>query len=480
MRKLLAIVVCKLAALAGRIVKKGSSKPGQLALKICPDIIARMKLPDRVVAVTGSNGKTSTVEMIVRILERAGMNVCWNREGSNQIEGIATMLIRNATLTGRVKSDVIVMESDEQYARHTFRYMRPTHFAILNLYRDQMTRNGHPEFIFQRIRDAISPEMELILNADDPLISRFAENAKTVRWFGIDASAGLPEQPARYNDAVYCPKCGERLTFVHSHRPGFGDYRCDTCGYHRHPCDYAVTAADIADGTLTINHETALHTNLRVLFNLYNMLAAYAVAAELGVSPSLIAEVISDYTFRNGRIRSWNQNGREIALLTSKHENSTSYDQSIDLAVRRGGDVLFIVDAVSRKYFTGETSWLWDINFELLRADSIRTIYLAGKYVSTTPISPKTGFGSCQRWTISATSSRGRMTSMSSPAFRTGRSFCLACPATRRKERRTSDETDLSLSGSPESVRRTCQPACPPARTGADRSSGGNRQLCTG
>ena len=381
MRKLLAIVVCKLAALAGRIVKKGSSKPGQLALKICPDIIARMKLPDRVVAVTGSNGKTSTVEMIVRILERAGMNVCWNREGSNQIEGIATMLIRNATLTGRVKSDVVVMESDEQYARHTFRYMRPTHFAILNLYRDQMTRNGHPEFIFQRIRDAISPEMELILNADDPLISRFAENAKTVRWFGIDASTGLSEQPARYNDAVYCPKCGERLTFVHSHRPGFGDYRCDTCGYHRHPCDYAVTAADIADGTLTINHETALHTNLRVLFNLYNMLAAYAVAAELGVSPSLIAEVISDYTFRNGRIRSWNQNGREIALLTSKHENSTSYDQSIDLAVRRGGDVLFIVDAVSRKYFTGETSWLWDINFELLRADSIRTIYLAGKYV---------------------------------------------------------------------------------------------------
>ena len=142
-----------------------------------------------------------------------------------------------------------------------------------------------------------------------------------------------------------------------------------------------MTAADIADGTLTINHETALHTNLRVLFNLYNMLAAYAVAAELGVSPSLIAEVISDYTFRNGRIRSWNQNGREIALLTSKHENSTSYDQSIDLAVRRGGDVLFIVDAVSRKYFTGETSLLWDINFELLRADSIRTIYLAGKYV---------------------------------------------------------------------------------------------------
>lgn len=380
MRKFLAIMVCKLAALAGRIVKKGSSKPGQLALKICPDIIARIQLPPYVVAVTGSNGKTSTVEMIVRILERAGMHVCWNREGSNQIEGIATMLIRNATWTGRVKSDVIVMESDEQYARHTFRYMQPTHFAVLNLYRDQMTRNGHPEFIWQRIREAVRPDMKLILNADDPLVSLLAEEVSDVKWFGIDASAGLPEQPARYQDAVYCPKCGAPLTFTDSHRPGFGLYRCDACGYHRQDCDYAITSADLDSGTLTVNGETALHTNLRVLYQLYNMLAAYAVAAELGVQPALIAETISDYIFKNGRTRSWMQNGRKIALLTSKHENSTSYDQSIDLAVRNGGDVLLIVDAISRKYFTGETSWLWDITFERLNHPSIRNIYLAGTY----------------------------------------------------------------------------------------------------
>ena len=128
MRKLLAIIICKLAAFAGRIVKKGSSKPGQLALKICPDIIAKIKLPGQVVAVTGSNGKTSTVEMVVQILERAGKRVCWNREGSNQIEGVATMLLRYATLSGKLKCDVVVLESDEQYARHTFRYMKPTHF----------------------------------------------------------------------------------------------------------------------------------------------------------------------------------------------------------------------------------------------------------------------------------------------------------------------------------------------------------------
>jgi hypothetical protein len=39
-----------------------------------------------------------------------------------------------------------------------------------------------------------------------------------------------------------------------------------------------------------------------------------------------------------------------------------------------------IVDAVSRKYFTSETSWLWDIDFDWLEADHIQNVYLCGKY----------------------------------------------------------------------------------------------------
>ena len=381
MRKLLAILVCKMAAFAGRIVKKGSSKPGQLALKICPNIISKIKLPSQVVAVTASNGKTSTDEMVVQLLERAGKRVCWNREGSNQIEGVATMLLRYATLTGKLKCDVVVLESDEQYARHTFRYMKPTHFAVLNLYRDQMTRNGHPEFIYNRIRDAIYPGMKLILNADDPLVSSYAALGNDVTWFGINAEAGIAEQPAIYDDGLFCPICGAAMQHSYRIRAGFGTYACTKCDHHRHDCDYAVTAADLDAGTMTVNGTITLHTRLRALYNLYNLLAATAIASELGVDAETITSTIADYTFKNGRTRSWSQNGRRIVLLTSKHENSSSYDQSIDLAIREGGNVLFVVDAVSRKYFTGETSWLWDINFERLVSDRIGKIYLAGTYV---------------------------------------------------------------------------------------------------
>ena len=101
MRMFLAIVACKLLRFAGKLVGKGSSLPGKYALKLCPDILRRVTLPPRVVAVTGSNGKTSTVEMIAAILRADGKRVVYNEEGSNQIEGVTTLVLTHATLGGR-------------------------------------------------------------------------------------------------------------------------------------------------------------------------------------------------------------------------------------------------------------------------------------------------------------------------------------------------------------------------------------------
>ena len=158
MRKFLAIVVCKLGRFVGKLVGKGSSMPGKFALKICPDILKRVQLPPHIIAVTGSNGKTSTVEMIATVLRAQGKHVIYNAEGSNQVEGVTTLILTHATLGGKVNADVLLLESDERYAAHSFKYFHPTEFVITNLYRDQLTRNGHPESVF----DAILPALHLI------------------------------------------------------------------------------------------------------------------------------------------------------------------------------------------------------------------------------------------------------------------------------------------------------------------------------
>ena len=173
MKKFFTILITKFLRIIGKLVGKGSSLPGKIALKLCPDILSRVKLPPYIIAVTGSNGKTSTVEMIAHLLTENGKTVAWNKEGSNQIEGVTTLVLSKSTLGGRVKSDILLIESDERFARYTFRYITPTHYVITNLYRDQLTRNGHPEWVYDALADSISDKMQLILNADDPLVSLF-------------------------------------------------------------------------------------------------------------------------------------------------------------------------------------------------------------------------------------------------------------------------------------------------------------------
>ena len=157
MRKFLAIVACKVLRFVGKLVGKGSSLPGKYALKICPDILRQVQLPQHIIAVTGSNGKTSTVEMIAAILRAGGKTVVYNEEGSNQVEGVTTLVLSHASLSGKVNADVLLIESDERYAAQSFKFFHPTEFVITNLYRDQLTRNGHPEWVYDAIIPAIHP-----------------------------------------------------------------------------------------------------------------------------------------------------------------------------------------------------------------------------------------------------------------------------------------------------------------------------------
>ena len=385
MKKFFTILICKLLRFVGKLIGKGSSMPGQVALKLCPDILKRIELPPYIIAITGSNGKTSTVEMIAHILTNSGKRVAWNREGSNQIEGVTTMVLSNATLSGKVKSDILLIESDERYAKKTFKYINVTHYVITNLYRDQLTRNGHPEFVFEAIKESIQPDTQLILNADDPLVSLFGYGREGVIWFGADKlSTDTETLDSVYNDGAYCPVCHAPMTYTSHHYNHIGLYSCPSCGYHRHDTDYTVTSVDMKKGEIVINGAYHISLALKSLYNIYNILAAFTVASLVGIDGGQIAGQMNDYVLKNGRVINFRLGSRRGTLLTSKHENSVSYDHSLRVACacEDGADVIIIVDAISRKYFTGDTSWLWDIDFEMLRDEHIHDIVLAGTYVN--------------------------------------------------------------------------------------------------
>ena len=387
MRMMLSILLCKLLRLAGKLLGRGSSLPGQFALKVCPDVLGRVKLPRHIIAVTGSNGKTSTVEMIAAILTAAGRQVVYNKEGSNQIEGVATLILSNCTLGGTMRGDVLLLESDERYARHTFRWFHPTHFVITNLYRDQLTRNGHPQWVYESILPAIHPEETLVLNADDPLVACFARDhdPEKVKWFGLEeCPVSTREHHGVYHDGLRCPVCGGKMEYSCYHYAHIGHYRCTVCGHSRPRPDFAVTDLDLVRGRLTINGGAQLELAFRSIYNVYNILAAWSVCALCGVEEQVMAGVINNYLLKNGRMVTFTLGRHKGTLLTSKHENSVAYDTNLAYIQGLGQpcEVMVIVDAISRKYFTGETSWLWDIDFDRLACEHVRRVWLCGRYVN--------------------------------------------------------------------------------------------------
>lgn len=381
--KILTILISKMLSFAGKLLGKGSSLPGKIALKLCPDILSRLTLPGSVIAVTGSNGKTSTVEMIANVLIASGKKVVWNKEGSNQIEGVTTLLLNHATLNGKVKGEVVLLESDERYARHTMKFIKPTDFVITNLYRDQLTRNAHPFHIYGIIKEAVDliPNARLVLNADDPIVRKFGLDRENVVYFGMDKNAySAEETDGVYNDCFYCPVCKKPLSYEYFHYAHLGKYTC-SCGYSRPDTSYTVTKMDLENNSICVNDDE-IRLAFASRYNVYNLCAAYATAALVGVDGKCITDVLSDFVMKNGRNVRFAAGQNSGMLITSKHENSTSYNQSLEYVARQEtpATLIIIVDAISRKYYTAETSWLWDISFEMLKNSNLKQIILSGKY----------------------------------------------------------------------------------------------------
>lgn len=381
----LIILISKIIYWFGKLFGKGSSLPGKIALKMNNNILKKIKLPDNIIMVTGSNGKTSTTEMIYKVLTNSGFTVGCNLEGSNQTEGVATMILNNASLSGVVKKDILVIESDERYLRHTLKFFKPNYLVVTNLYRDQMTRNGHPELIYDIINEGITQDIHLILNTDDPLSSLYGYKRDNVTYFGINENElSTKECISKYNDGKYCPNCKGIMEYDYYHFNHVGSYHCKNCGHERKEPDYAVTDVDLKTGNIVINKKHRINMTLHSIYNAYNVLATYAVARIFGINEEKIVDTLTEYVAENGRVQTFDLNGHNGMLLTSKHENSISYNQSLSYVASQEENctVVLIIDAISRKYFTSETSWIWDIDFELLKAEHVKKIILAGKYAN--------------------------------------------------------------------------------------------------
>lgn len=142
-----ALVAAKLARFALRLTgRTGNQLPGVIAEGICPDFLSRVGKPERVVCITGTNGKTTTTNLLDDILLATGTDVVMNRAGSNLLTGVGSSLLANANLAGSARAQLACLELDELSCRLVLPPVEPEILVVTNLYRDSFVRNANPDY----------------------------------------------------------------------------------------------------------------------------------------------------------------------------------------------------------------------------------------------------------------------------------------------------------------------------------------------
>ena len=288
LRYFVALWAAKLSIPALKITRhNGTNFPGELAIKICPDFLKYIGKPEKIVAVTGTNGKTTTCNMTVDILEKAGYKVLNNRAGSNINSGIATSLITGCNLFGKTKYKLAVFEVDERSSLKIYPYVKPDYILITNLFRDSIMRNGHPQYIADFITKAVPKSSKLILNADDLIACNVAPNNERV-YFGIrQMDTDRTECINLINDMQICPVCQGKLKYDYLRYHHIGKARCPDCGFSSPAYTYAGDNIDIHNMTMTVSDPKDSCEYKLVsdnIVNIYHMVSVIAILRELGMN----------------------------------------------------------------------------------------------------------------------------------------------------------------------------------------------------
>ena len=394
----LAISAGRLARWGGQVAfgRSAGNLPGVIALKIDPLVLCQLaKKVDPIAVVSGTNGKTTTNNLVADCLAASGKPLYCNREGNNLQAGVVTSLLVPPVVTSptgplaaapaspEASSEVSPQaspdapgtdastatpigsfECDELYTRYVLPRLKPRFFMLLNLFRDQLDRFGEIDHTQDVIVEALtsSPQTTFVYNGDDPICAGIAQRIpnKTVA-FGISTPLGL--EADRISDSRFCQSCGAELAYEYVHYSQLGAYSCPACGWKRPELQFA--AHDVrheAEGfSFQIDGQT-IQTYHHGVYMVYNVLAAYAISQLSGeVNVAQIQDAVRNYRPTNGRLQTFEVGERQV--MTNLAKNPVGFNQNIRIVLNEQGRVfaLFVNDNDPDGH---DVSWFWDIDFE--------------------------------------------------------------------------------------------------------------------
>ncbi|UOB20123.1 Mur ligase family protein [Macrococcus armenti] len=373
MKKFAAINVAKVARkLSIMAGKRGTDLPGQIARRIDSDILRKLSAQvDEVVFISGTNGKTTTSNLIGHTLKKNGVPIIHNTEGANMAAGITSSFIVQSSK----HTKLAIIEIDEGSIPRVLNEMTPTKMVFTNFFRDQMDRFGEIDILVDRIADNIKGKgIELILNADDPFVSRLKISSDHVVYYGMKSHAHTFEESSMI-ESKYCPNCGEMLSYDWIHYNQIGHYHC-TCGFKREQPKYEVEALTENPFLSPVINGYTFNMQIAGDFNVFNIIAAYSVLRELGLNDASIQKGFNTYQSDNGRMQRFNKGNKSAIINLAK--NPAGLNASLSVGEKIEGAKSYIISLNDNGADGRDISWIWDADFEKLSRQDISYIMCTG------------------------------------------------------------------------------------------------------
>ena len=347
--------------------KKGGNLLGKIAYDMNPKIFKYFKINCPIIAVTATNGKTMTNNIIVHSLKTANLKVISNTEGNNMETGILSTLIKNSSLSGKIKADYLVFEVDEGYVPIIFKDLKLDTLLVLNFFRDQLDRNGEVESLILKINDFLKHyEGNLILNNDDPNVSRLSkanENNKNIYYFSSDKYEFATDIIKEAGEGKFCPFCNTRLTYEYYQYSHIGKFTCPNCNYGNNSIFKLATNINLKNKSFAADGITYI-TKFNTIYTMYNFIAALSCLSLYNIDTKTIQNSFSNFVLNNGRLEYLNIKNCETIINLAKNPTGANVSLRILNEDSDMKELLFVLNDNSAD--GKDVSWIWDIDFSNL------------------------------------------------------------------------------------------------------------------
>lgn len=345
--------------------KNGGNFLGKIAYDWNPNIFRYFKIDCPIIAVTATNGKTMTNNAIGHVFKTAGKKVISNLEGNNMETGILSTLLKNCSLTGKIKADYLVFEVDEGYVPVIFKDLKLDTLVVLDFFRDQLDRNGEVESLILKINEFLKTYTgNLVLNNDDPNVARLgAANPENpnVYYFSVDKYAYATEDMKEAGEGKFCPFCNTRIEYEYYQYSHIGKFKCPNCNYGNNEIYQLATNINLKNRTFSINDIT-YQIRFNSIYNIYNFVAVVSCVSLYQIDTEIVQKALSTFVLNNGRLEEIEING--VPTIINLAKNPTGSNVSLRI-LNEDDDEKELLFVLNDNLADGrDVSWIWDINFD--------------------------------------------------------------------------------------------------------------------